>query len=266
MTSSSGDHVVWWGERLYSVAMSWWYSTSIKWWLTTSATTQCGSQGSLKNWTQNESLLNHIYLNWIWDLVLDHTSTSSCHFSFSYASSPSFVFSLLLTLLLAFFLQCFSPSFNYLFVICFLFTIILLFVTFLRFISYYFAIFPSFFLRPSLSLSTIISSSCFYSFYVLSPFFILILLHWYIFSCAFSLSCRVLLRISYLFFLVPSSLYRLLNTLTCTLFVVRFRRVIITKIENCYFVLTKKIQTVSLNNRISALYCVRLTAMEEDFD
>lgn len=73
--------------------------TRITWWLTTYKTAQCGSKGSLKNWTQIKSLLNQVYLNWIWDSVLDHTATSSFRFSFSYASSPFFLYYLLCCLL-----------------------------------------------------------------------------------------------------------------------------------------------------------------------
>jgi hypothetical protein len=150
------DFTVWLGLR----------GTSITWWWITPATTQCGSQSGLKNWTQNESLLNQLYLNGIWDPVLDPYLKFFVSFSFSYASSPFFVLSLLLTLLLAFFLQCFLSSFNYIIVTCFLFTIILLFATLLCFILYYFAISFFLFLCPSSFLSIIITPSYLFSFHV----------------------------------------------------------------------------------------------------
>jgi len=134
---------------------------------------------------------------------------------------------------------------------------------------FHFILFPHSFL-PFLT-SFLLS---FYNYFLLLSFFFLCLislsLFLYCFICAFSpvvfsFSCRVLLR-TYLFFLVPSSLYSLFKALTCTLFVVTFRRVIITKIENRYLVLIKEIQILILNNRISASYCVRLTAMGGQFD
>ena len=114
-------------------------SASIAWRLTTSTMAQCGSQGSLKDWTQ-------IIKSCLLKLNLRPNFSPYLKFFVSFFVFQWFfsVLPLLLTLLLAFFLQCFSPSFNYLFVICFLFAIILLFVTLLHFISYYFAIFPSF--------------------------------------------------------------------------------------------------------------------------
>jgi hypothetical protein len=129
--------------------------------------------------------------------------------------------------------------------------------TLLRSISYYFVIFSFLFLHFFLHFLFMFNPPFFYS-YIAS--FAHILLCFFLFPVVFYFA------FPYLSSLVPSSLYRLFNTFTCTLFVVTLRRFIITKIENCYFVLTKEIQILVLNNRISALYCVRLTAMGGEFD